>query len=73
MAGIQDRTFGNVSTTGQGLKNPPSPVSLTGNLLMQNIKWSDIGCYIGPTAPSNPVTYAQWLAGSPGFWAWIET
>lgn len=32
-----------------------------------------MGIWIGDTPPATAITYAQWLAGTPGYWAWLDT
>lgn len=32
-----------------------------------------MGIWVGTSAPVVAITYAQWLAGSAGYWAWIDT
>ena len=31
-----------------------------------------MGIWVGATAPVTPITYAAWVAGGSGYWAWIE-
>lgn len=32
--------------------------------------WANLGVWVGPTAPSTGITYADWLAGASGYWGW---
>jgi hypothetical protein len=34
--------------------------------------WAALGVVVQATAPATGITYAQWLAGQTGNWAWIE-
>ena len=36
----------------------------------QNIM-AQSGIWVGSAAPATPITYAQWLSGAQGYWAWV--
>lgn len=35
-------------------------------------RWSALGVLISSASPSSGIYYSEWLAGSPGYWAWIS-
>ena len=34
--------------------------------------WGMLGVWVGASPPSTPVVYADWVAGSTGYWCWIQ-
>ena len=32
--------------------------------------WANLGVWVGATAPTTGITYAEWLAGADGYWGW---
>ena len=41
-------------------------------LLDRATNWALLGVTIQNTPPAGGITYAAWLAGGAGYWAWIE-
>ena len=49
------------------LPAPPAQQAVDVRLLMESI-----GIWVGTAPPPNPVLYADWSVGRPGFWAWAD-
>jgi hypothetical protein len=56
----------------QGIQNPPT-VTEVRTPEGWTATWATLGVYVGPAAPATGVVFEQWLAGAPGYWAWIQT
>lgn len=42
------------------------------DLEARSLMWGRLGILVQTTAPPSGITYADWLAGTNGYWGWIQ-
>lgn len=51
---------------------PASDLDAVEARLARALIWAQLGVIVQDTAPASGITYAQWLAGTDGYWGWID-